>query len=166
MKHIALLWFAGLFSLPSVASWAQTASPQPLTRQLMLRVNGQAVAADTISSRFFLSTERTLTLNVVRTDDPDGAGLTIIIDRFPLQTGTYSFQEILSGRNRDASYRFGNTAAYSKSCPDNPGSVTITAINGERHWLAGSFRCTVCESGRGGKRITLEGTFRYPVVKD
>lgn len=162
MKHVALLWFAGLLPLAG----APTAAPRPFVRQLTLRVNGQAVAADTISSRFFLSTERTLTLNVVRADDPDGEGLTIIIDRFPPQTGTYGFQEILSGRNRDASYRFGSTAAYSKSCADNPGSVTITAINAERHWLAGSFRCTVCESGRGGKRLTLDGTFRYPVEKE
>ncbi|MBO0357636.1 hypothetical protein J0X19_06740 [Hymenobacter sp. BT186] len=164
MKYSTLLWFALLASPAS--TWAQTAAPRPLVRQLTLRVNGQPVAADTISSRFFLSEAKTLTLNVVRADDPDGAGLTIIIDRFPLQTGTYGFQEILSGRNRDASYRFGSTAAYSKSCSDNPGSVTITAINGERHWLAGSFRCTVCESGRGGKRITLDGTFRYPVEKE
>ncbi len=142
---------------------AQTVPGRPLVRALTLRVNGQAVKADTISSRFFLSQDRTLTLNVVRADDPDGEGLTILFDRFPLKTGTYSFQEILSGRNRDASYRFGTTAAYSKSCADNLGSVTITAINGERHWLAGTFRCTVCESGRGGKRLTMEGTFRYPV---
>jgi hypothetical protein len=164
MKHVALLWFALLVSV--APTQAQTAASHSFVRQLTLRVNGQAVAADTISSRFFLSEAKTLTLNVVRADDPDGEGLTIIIDRFPLQTGTYGFQEILSGRNRDASYRFGSTAAYSKSCSDNPGSVTITAINGERHWLAGSFRCTVCESGRGGKRLTLEGTFRYPVEKD
>ncbi|SNR66934.1 MULTISPECIES: hypothetical protein [Hymenobacter] len=141
-------------------------TPPDSARLLTLRVNGQAVAADTISSRFFLSDTRTLRLNIIRADDPDGEGLTILIDRFPIQTGTYSFQEILSGRNRDASYRFGKTAAYSKSCPDNPGSVTITAINGAKHWLAGSYRCTVCESGRGGKRFTLEGTFRYPVEKE
>ena len=138
--------------------------PQP-ARRLTLRVNGEAVKADTLSSRFFLSEDRALRLNVVRADDPDGEGLTIIIDRFPIQAGSYSFQEILSGRNRDASYRFGKTAAYSKSCADNLGAVTITAIQATRHWLAGSYRCTVCESGRGGKRLTLEGTFRYPVEK-
>lgn len=147
---------------------ATTGRPRPTaeSKLLTLRINGQAIATDTSSSRFFLSPERTLTLNVIRADDPDGEGLTILIDRFPLKAGTYSFQEILSGRNRDASYRHGPTAAYSKSCPDNPGSVTITAINAERHWLAGSFRCTVCESGRGGKRLTMEGTFRYPVESD
>ena len=163
MKHAALLWLAGLCLLAATSTPAQLAPPQPLVRALTLRINGQPVKADTSSSRFFLSSDSTLTLNVVRADDPDGEGLTILIDRFPLKTGTYSFQEILSGRNRDASYRFGTTAAYSKSCADNPGSVTVTAINGERHWLAGSFRCSVCESGRGGKRLTIEGTFRYPV---
>jgi len=133
---------------------------------LTLRVNGQEVAADTISSRFFLGTDRALRLNIVRADDPDGEGLTIIIDRFPIQTGTYSFQEILSGRNRDASYRFGSTAAYSKSCAANTGNVTITGVNATRHWLMGTYRCQVCEAGRGGKRLTLEGSFRYPIEKD
>ncbi|UOQ75974.1 hypothetical protein MUN84_15285 [Hymenobacter sp. 5516J-16] len=113
-----------------------------------------------------MGADRALRLNIVRADDPDGEGLTIIIDRFPIQAGTYSFQEILSGRNRDASYRYGSTAAYSKSCPDNPGSVTITGVNAARHWLMGTYRCQVCESGRGGKRLTLEGTFRYPVEKE
>ncbi|UOQ66977.1 hypothetical protein [Hymenobacter volaticus] len=163
MRYFALSCLVGTLLLSATPALTQTAPARPLVRALTLRINGQAIKADTISSRFFLSQDRTLTLNVVRADDPDGEGLTILIDRFPLKTGTYSFQEILSGRNRDASYRFGSTAAYSKSCPDNPGSVTITAINAERHWLAGSFRCTVCESGRGGKRLTMEGTFRYPV---
>ncbi|MBC8085337.1 MAG: hypothetical protein H7Z21_19235, partial [Hymenobacter sp.] len=154
MKQLVLPWLTGLLLTGIQPAWPQTAPPRPFVRALTLRINGQPVATDTSSSRFFLSEERTLTLNVVRADDPDGEGLTILIDRFPLQTGTYGFQEILSGRNRDASYRFGSTAAYSKSCADNPGSVTITAINAERHWLAGTFRCTVCESGRGGKRLT------------
>ncbi|MBX0292345.1 hypothetical protein K3G63_18000 [Hymenobacter sp. HSC-4F20] len=135
-------------------------------RLLTLRINGQPVATDTSSSRFFLGADRALRLNIVRADDPDGEGLTIIIDRFPIQAGTYTFQEILSGRNRDASYRFGSTAAYSKSCPDNPGSVTITGVNPGRHWLMGTYRCQVCESGRGGRRLTLEGTFRYPVEQE
>ncbi|HEX8428222.1 hypothetical protein [Hymenobacter sp.] len=165
MKHAAFFCLAGIWLLGAAPTLAQTVPARSLVRSLTLRVNGQPVKADTVSSRFFLSQDHTLTLNVIRADDPDGEGLTILIDRFPLKTGTYSFQEILSGRNRDASYRFGNTAAYSKSCADNPGSVTITAINAERHWLAGSFRCTVCESGRSGKRLTMEGTFRYPVEK-
>ena len=163
MRYFAVFCLAGGLLSGAMPALPKTTPAPPLVRVLTLRINGQAVKADTISSRFFLSQDRTLTLNVVRADDPDGEGLTILIDRFPLKTGTYSFQEILSGRNRDASYRFGNTAAYSKSCPDNPGSVTITAINAERHWLAGSFRCTVCESGRGGKRLSMEATFRYPV---
>ena len=159
--------FLPLLLLPLLgAASGPTRQDSTTVRALTLRINGQAVATDTISSRFFLSDSRTLRLNIIRADDQDGEGLTILIDRFPIQTGTYSFQEILSGRNRDASYRFGNTAAYSKSCPDNPGSVTITAVNGEKHWLAGSYRCTVCESGRGGKRFTIEGTFRYPVEKE
>ncbi|GAB2791093.1 hypothetical protein HNQ93_003427 [Hymenobacter luteus] len=160
--------FLPLLLLPLLGS-APKALPPVLpdsARLLTLRINGQPVEADTISSRFFLGTDRALRLNIVRADDPDGEGLTIIIDRFPIQAGTYTFQEILSGRNRDASYRYGSTAAYSKSCPDNPGSVTITGINAARHWLAGSYRCQVCESGRGGKRLTLEGTFRYPVEKE
>lgn len=159
--------FLPLLFLPLLGAVA--AAPRLLpdsARQLTLRVNGQAVAVDTVSSRFFLSDTRTLRLNIIRADDPDGEGLTILIDRFPIQAGTYSFQEILSGRNRDASYRFGKVAAYSKSCPDNPGTVVITAVNGEKHWLAGSYRCTVCESGRGGRRFTMEGTFRYPVEKE
>ncbi|SNC68327.1 hypothetical protein SAMN06265337_2259 [Hymenobacter gelipurpurascens] len=159
--------FLPLLLLPLLGAASGPAQQDSTTvRALTLRINGQAVATDTSSSRFFLSDSRTLRLNIIRADDPDGEGLTILIDRFPIQAGTYSFQEILSGRNRDASYRFGNTAAYSKSCPDNPGSVTITAVNGEKHWLAGSYRCTVCESGRGGKRFTMEGTFRYPVEKE
>ena len=166
MKQLVLLWLAGISLFGNEPALLQAAPPaRSFVRTLALRINGRAVAADTVSSRIFLSPERTLTLNVVRADDPDGEGLTILIDRFPLKTGTYSFQEILSGRNRDASYRLGRTAAYSKSCADNLGSVTITAINAERHWLAGTFRCTVCESGRGGKRLTMEGTFRYPVEK-
>lgn len=159
--------FLPLLLLPLLgAAFGPVRQESTTVRALTLRINGQVVATDTSSSRFFLSDSRTLRLNIIRRDDPDGEGLTILIDRFPIQAGTYSFQEILSGRNRDASYRFGKTAAYSKSCPDNPGSVTITAVNGEKHWLAGSYRCTVCESGRGGKRFTMEGTFRYPVEKE
>ncbi|WP_460612980.1 hypothetical protein [Hymenobacter seoulensis] len=159
--------FLPLLLLPLLGS-APLATPSvpESARLLTLRINGQAVATDTTSSRFFLGADRALRLNIVRADDPDGEGLTIIIDRFPIQAGTYSFQEILSGRNRDASYRYGNTAAYSKSCPDNPGSVTITGVNAARHWLMGTYRCQVCESGRGGKRLTLEGSFRYPVLEE
>ncbi|WBA41775.1 hypothetical protein [Hymenobacter canadensis] len=136
------------------------------TRQLTMRINGEAVKADTSSSRFFLSEDRALRLNVVRADDPDGEGLTIIIDRFPIQAGTYSFQEILSGRNRDASYRFGPVAAYSKSCGQNTGTVVISGVDATRHWLRGTYRCQVCEAGRGGRRFTLEGEFQYPVEKE
>ncbi len=135
-------------------------------RKLTLRVDGKPVPTDTISSRFFLSDDRALRLNVVRADDPDGQGLNIIIDRFPIETGTYKFQEILSGRNRDASYRYGKISAYSKSCSDNPGVVTITAVNAEKHWLRGTYRCQVCEVGRGARRFTLEGEFEYPVEKE
>lgn len=163
MKRFLLL----LLILPALGSATRATRPQPdSARLLTLRINGQPVATDTISSRFFLGEDRALRLNIVRADDPDGEGLTIIIDRFPIQAGTYSFQEILSGRNRDASYRYGSTAAYSKSCPDNPGAVTITGVNAAKHWLMGTYRCQVCESGRGGRRLTLEGTFRYPVEKE
>ncbi|UYZ61576.1 hypothetical protein [Hymenobacter weizhouensis] len=163
MKHLVPLLF--LLLLLAVASEA-VGQESSSARLLTLRINGQPVATDTTSSRFFLDNNRTLRLNIVRADDPDGEGLTIIIDRFPIQTGTYSFQEILSGRNRDASYRYGTTAAYSKSCSNNSGSVTITGVNAARHWLMGTYRCQVCESGRGGRRLTLEGTFRYPVEKE
>ncbi|GGG51922.1 hypothetical protein [Hymenobacter glacieicola] len=159
--------FLLLLLLPLLGLAPKSSRPTPdSARVLTLRINGQAVATDTTSSRFYLGADRALRLNIVRVDDPDGEGLTIIIDRFSIQAGTYSFQEILSGRNRDASYRYGSTAAYSKSCPDNPGSVTITGVNAARHWLMGTYRCQVCESGRGGKRLTLEGTFRYPVEKE
>ncbi|WP_073287768.1 hypothetical protein [Hymenobacter psychrotolerans] len=149
----------------AVPARAQAALPES-ARLLTLRINGQPVAADTSSSRFFLGADRALRLNIVRADDPDGEGLTIIIDRFPIQAGTYGFQEILSGRNRDASYRFGTVSAYSKSCGQNTGNVTITGVNASRHWLMGTYSCQVCEAGRGGKRLTLEGTFRYPVEKE
>lgn len=135
-------------------------------RRLTLRINGEVVPADTSSSRFFLSPDRALRLNVVRADDPDGEGLTIIIDRFPIQAGSYGFQEILSGRNRDASYRFGKVAAYSKSCAQNTGTVVITGVDATRHWLRGTYRCQVCEAGRGGRRFTLEGAFQYPVEQE
>ncbi|MET4107980.1 hypothetical protein [Hymenobacter sp. UYP22] len=143
--------------------------PQPASqtaRRLTLRINGEVVKADTLSSRFFLNSDRALRLNVVRADDPDGEGLTIIIDRFPIQAGSYSFQEILSGRNRDASYRFGKVAAYSKSCGQNTGSVMITGVDATRHWLRGTYRCQVCEAGRGARRFTLEGEFEYPVEQE
>ncbi|MCA8832711.1 hypothetical protein [Hymenobacter pini] len=143
-----------------------TPFPSASVRQLTLRINGQPVAADTSSSRFFLSQDHALRLNVVRQDDPDGEGLTIIIDRFPIQTGSYTFQEILSGRNRDASYRYGAVVAYSKSCGQNTGSVVITGVNAEKHWLRGTYRCQVCEAGRGARRFTLEGEFEYPVEKE
>ncbi len=158
-------WFLPLLPLLPLLSSAPTLAPDT-ARVLTLRINGEAVKADTISSRFFLGEDRALRLNIVRADDPDGEGLTIIIDRFPIEKGTYSFQEILSGRNRDASYRFGSVAAYSKSCGQNTGSVTITSVNNARHWLMGTYRCQVCEAGRGGRRFTLEGTFRYPVLKE
>ena len=151
--------------LGSVPARAQTPLPES-ARLLTLRINGQTVAADTTSSRFFLGEDRALRLNIVRADDPDGEGLTIIIDRFPIQAGSYSFQEILSGRNRDASYRFGKVSVYSKSCGQNTGNVTITGVNTARHWLMGTYSCQVCEAGRGGRRFTLEGTFRYPVEKE
>lgn len=154
-----------LLPLLSLAPKRPAASPES-TRQLTLRINGEAVKADTISSRFFLSEDRALRLNVVRADDPDGEGLTIIIDRFPIQAGSYSFQEILSGRNRDASYRFGKVAAYSKSCAQNTGTVVITGVDAARHWLRGTYRCQVCEAGRGGRRFVLEGEFQYPVEKE
>lgn len=158
---------ATLTGFSSAAAHAQQSAPKPGTARLLtLRLNGQPVATDTLSSRFFLSDDRSLRLNIIRADDPDGEGLTILIDRFPIQAGTYAFQEILSGRNRDASYRFGTVAAYSKACGRNTGSVVITAVNGEKHWLAGTYSCTVCEAGRGGKRFTLEGEFRYPVEKE
>lgn len=162
MRRLLLLGLPLLGSAPA----PQAPTPPDSARHLTLRLNGQPVAVDTVSSRFFLDANRTLRLNIVRADDPDGEGLTIIIDRFPIQAGTYGFQEILSGRNRDASYRYGAVAAYSKSCPDNPGAVVITGVNATRHWLAGSYRCTVCESGRGARRFALEGTFRYPVEKE
>jgi hypothetical protein len=158
--------FLPLLLLPLLgATWFTPSLPNS-ARVLTLRVNGREVATDTVSSRFFLGTDRALRLNIVRADDPDGEGLTIIIDRFPIQAGTYGFQEILSGRNRDASYRFGGVAAYSKSCPTNTGNVTITGVNVARHWLMGTYRCQLCEAGSGGKRLTLEGTFRYPVEKE
>lgn len=160
-RLVPLLLLLALLGAATAAA-GQSASARLLT----LRINGQAVATDTLSSRFFLDANKVLRLNIVRADDPDGEGLTIIIDRFPIQTGTYTFQEILSGRNRDASYRYGSTAAYSKSCSDNPGTVTITGVNAARHWLMGTYRCQVCESGRGGRRLTMEGTFRYPVEKE
>ena len=158
-------WFLPLLLLLPLLGSAPTQVPDT-ARVLTLRINGEAVKTDTISSRFFLGADRALRLNIVRADDPDGEGLTIIIDRFPIETGTYSFQEILSGRNRDASYRFGSAAAYSKSCGQNTGSVTITGVNTARHWLMGTYRCQVCEAGRGGRRFTLEGTFRYPVLNE
>jgi hypothetical protein len=154
-----------LLPLLSLAPKRPAALPES-TRQLTLRINGEAVKADTSSSRFFLSEDRALRLNVVRADDPDGEGLTIIIDQFPIQAGTYSFQEILSGRNRDASYRFGKVAAYSKSCGQNTGTVVISGVDATRHWLRGTYRCQVCEAGRGGRRFTLEGEFQYPVEKE
>ncbi|AHJ96199.1 hypothetical protein [Hymenobacter swuensis] len=156
-----------LLLLPLLSLVPKHPRPVPDTaRQLTMRINGEAVKADTISSRFFLSEDRALRLNVVRADDPDGEGLTIIIDRFPIQAGSYSFQEILSGRNRDASYRFGKVAAYSKSCGQNTGTVVITGVDASRHWLRGTYRCQVCEAGRGGRRFTLEGEFQYPVEKE
>ncbi|MBC6697597.1 hypothetical protein [Hymenobacter sp. BT190] len=156
-----------LLLLPLLGLAPKKPQPSPATaRQLTLRINGEAVKADTISSRFYLSEDRALRLNVVRADDPDGEGLTIIIDRFPIQAGSYSFQEILSGRNRDASYRFGKVAAYSKSCGQNTGTVVVTGVDAARHWLRGTYRCQVCEAGRGGRRFTLEGEFQYPVEKE
>ena len=163
MRRLLLLLL--LLPLGMAPARGQTILPES-ARLLTLRINGQAVAADTISSRFFLGEDRALRLNIVRADDPDGEGLTIIIDRFPIQAGSYSFQEILSGRNRDASYRFGKVSAYSKSCGQNTGNVTITGVNPARHWLMGTYSCQVCEAGRGGRRFTLEGTFRYPVEKE
>ncbi|MBD2715914.1 hypothetical protein KBK19_12805 [Microvirga sp. STR05] len=163
MKRLLPLLLLPLLGI--VPARAQPTLPES-ARLLTLRINGQAVAADTISSRFFLGEDRALRLNIVRADDPDGEGLTIIIDRFPIQARSYSFQEILSGRNRDASYRFGKVSAYSKSCGQNTGNVTITGVNTVRHWLMGTYSCQVCEAGRGGRRFTLEGTFRYPVEKE
>jgi hypothetical protein len=159
---LLLLLLPLLFSLAPKRPHATPAT----ARRLTLRINGEAVKADTSSSRIFLSEDRALRLNVVRADDPDGEGLTIIIDRFPIQTGSYSFQEILSGRNRDASYRFGKVAAYSKSCGQNTGNITITGVDASRHWLRGTYRCQVCEAGRSGRRFVLEGEFQYPVEKE
>ncbi|MBT9393439.1 hypothetical protein KLP40_09715 [Hymenobacter sp. NST-14] len=169
MKRLLPLLLLPLLLLPLLGA-APTSSVAPLrsdsVRQLTLRIDGKNVPADTSSSRFFLSDDRALRLNIVRADDPDGEGLTILIDRFPVAAGTYSFQEILSGRNRDASYRYGPVSAYSKSCADNPGVVTITGVNAEKHWLRGTYRCQVCEAGRGARRFTLEGEFEYPVEKE
>ena len=129
--------------------------------RLTLRINGQPVAADTTYSR--ISVEgNTLRLNVLRADDPDGAGLTILIDRFALRPGQYSFQEILSGHNRDASYRSGIVSAYSKSCAGNPGAVVVTDVDPARHLLRGTYACQLCESGRGARKFVLQGEFWYP----
>ncbi|NVO31370.1 hypothetical protein [Hymenobacter lapidiphilus] len=160
--------FLPLLLLPLLGAAPATppAPPAAPIRHLTLRIDGKNVPADTLSSRFFLSEDRALRLNIVRADDPDGQGLNIIIDRFPIKVDTYKFQEILSGRNRDASYRYGAISAYSKSCSDNPGQVVITGVNAERHWLRGTFRCQVCEVGRGARRFTLEGEFEFPVEKE
>ena len=131
-----------------------------------LRINGLPVATDTLGTRIFLGADKTLRLNVIRADDPDGEGLTILIDRFPAAVGTYAFQEILSGHNRDASYRYQQVAAYSKSCPDNPGVVKITAIDKEHRFITGSFHCQVCESGRGARRFTMTGAFSFPYEEE
>lgn len=163
---LLLLPLLGAAPQPHSARPATTAPRPASARLLTLRIDGKAVPADTLSSRFFLSEDRALRLNIVRADDPDGQGLNIIIDRFPLKADTYKFQEILSGRNRDASYRYHTLSAYSKSCSDNPGQVVITGVDAARHWLRGTYRCQVCEVGRGARRFTLEGEFEFPVEKE
>ncbi|GAA4009376.1 hypothetical protein GCM10022408_21830 [Hymenobacter fastidiosus] len=145
---------------------ARPATPFTPPATLTLRINGLPVATDTLGSRLFLGADHTLRLNVIRADDPDGEGLTILIDRFPLAPGTYAFQEILSGHNRDASYRYQQVAAYSKSCPDNPGVVKITAVDTTRRVLTGTYHCQVCESGRGARRFTMTGAFRFPYEEE
>ncbi|GAA3939144.1 hypothetical protein [Hymenobacter algoricola] len=151
-----------LLALLSFSPAAPFTPPATLT----LRINGLPIATDTLGSRLFVGADRTLRLNVVRANDPDGEGLTILIDRFPLAPGTYAFQEILSGHNRDASYRYGEVAAYSKSCPDNPGVVKITAVDTIHHVLTGSYHCQVCESGRGARRFTMTGAFSFPYEEE
>ena len=153
------VWLSGFFAslLTSPAPTPPPAAPHHLT----LRINGQPVAADTAYSR--ISVEgNTLRLNVLRADDPDGEGLTILIDRFALRPGQYSFQEILSGHNRDASYRAGIVSAYSKSCAGNPGAVVVTDVDTARHLLRGTFACQLCESGRGARKFVMQGEFWYP----
>jgi hypothetical protein len=141
----------------------RSATPQAT---VSLRINGQPVATDTLGTRIFLGADHTLRLSIIRADDPDGEGLTILIDRFPAAAGTYAFQEILSGHNRDASYRYQQVAAYSKSCPDNPGVVKITAIDKEHRFITGTYHCQVCESGRGARRFTMTGAFSFPYEEE
>lgn len=158
MKYVwlasALLLFSGL---------ATPFAPRRLPpRQLTLRINDQPVAADTAYSRISVESGNTLRLNILRADDPDGEGLTILIDRFPLKPGKYAFQDILSGHNRDASYRYDIVSAYSKSCTGNPGTVVVTAVDTEHHLLRGTYSCQLCEVGRGARRFTMAGSFWYP----
>jgi|GEM_PF-6966357 len=162
---IARFLLFGLLLL-SLAGFGQTTAPKASEATLSLRINGLPIATDTLGSRLFIGADHTLRLSVIRANDPDGEGLTILIDRFPMAPGTYAFQEILSGHNRDASYRYHEIAAYSKSCPDNPGMVKITAIDTTRHILTGTYHCQVCESGRGARRFTLTGAFSFPYEEE
>ena len=155
-----------LLLLMGLVSFSPALRPLTPPALLSLRINGLPIATDTLGSRLFVGRNHTLRLNVVRANDPDGEGLTILIDRFPLRPGTYAFQEILSGHNRDASYRYNEVAAYSKSCPDNPGVVRITAVDTVHHVLTGSYHCQLCESGKGARRFTMTGAFSFPYEEE
>lgn len=164
---IARFLLPGLLLLTmGIVSFSPALRPLTPPATMSLRINGVPIDTDTLGSRIFVGHNRTLRLNVVRANDPDGEGLTILIDRFPLRPGTYAFQEILSGHNRDASYRYHEVAAYSKSCADNPGLVKITAVDTISHVLTGSYHCQLCESGKGARRFTMTGSFTFPYEEE
>jgi len=163
MKYLLPAFFSCLLLNATATTRPRTA---PLPHHLTLRINGKPVAADTAYSRITVENGNILRLNVLRADDPDGQGLTVIIDRFAPKPSKYTFQEILSGHNRDASYRCGIVSAYSKSCSGNPGAVVVTEVDTERHLVRGTYSCQLCESGRGARRFMMEGSFWYPYEEE
>ncbi|TGE23593.1 hypothetical protein [Hymenobacter metallicola] len=164
MRRFFLLTFGLTTGLALAQAPAFTSGPT--STALTLKVNGTPVAVDTTFSRLEVSTgvNKVLSINLVRTDSPDDQGLTILIDRFPVTVGQYRFKEILSGQVRDASYRQGNTTAYSNACGLNDGLVQVLAIDAQQHTIRGTFRAVLCdaESRAGSKRrrFVMEGSFQ------
>lgn len=166
MRRFLLLTFGITTSL--ALAQAPAAQVQRPPTVLALKVNGTPVAVDTAFSRLEVSTgvNKVLSINLVRTDSPDDQGLTILIDRFPVAVGQYRFKEILSGQVRDASYRQGNTTAYSNACGLNDGLVQVLAIDAQQHTIRGTFRAVLCDAearaGSKRRRFVMEGVFQGP----
>ncbi|OON69811.1 hypothetical protein [Hymenobacter sp. CRA2] len=156
--------FLGLLTLTAAASYPRQVPPLP--HHLTLRLNGAPVLVDTTYSRIEASSGagKVLTLNLIRADAPDDPGLTILVDEFKPVPQVYRFKEILSAHVREATYRVGETTAESMACGVNDGEVRVTAVDTKQHVLTGTFRAVVCSTSapRNAKKMTFEGSFRFP----